>query len=203
MPPTTEPVVNDVWAQASPLNQSATLTLPSGQVCKAMRMGMEGILAAGLLGDADSLTAYVGRRHLRDVKGGKGADHQELNIKTIAQDPEALKRIVFLVDRAVPMIVTEPQVLSHFRWLPEGGTEMIPADEREEGRVYTDQIGLEDKMFLFQYAVGGSASVERFRGQPNATVADVPDRKDVQSPAEPGTPSTGRKRKRKRPPRRR
>lgn len=192
MPPTNEePQVNQVWGQAQPVNLATTLTLPSGQVCKAKRLGMEGILSAGLLGDADSLTAYIGRKHVRQVKGGKGADTEVVNVRTIAGDPEALKRVVFLVDRATPHIVTEPEVLLHLEFLDDGGTRMIPPEERQEGMIYTDQIGLEDKMFLFQFAVGGSGDLERFRSESQAIMEDVPDGEDVQRVAVAGAPSGG------------
>ena len=193
MPPTNEPepVINQVWAQAQAVNTAATLTLPSGQVCKAKRLGMEGILTAGLLGDADSLTAYVGRKHVRKVKGGKGPDVETVNVRTIAQDPEALKRVVFLVDRATPHIVAEPTVHLHLEFLDEGGTRMIPPEERVEGGIYTDMIGLEDKMFLFQFAVGGSGDLERFRSESATVMEDVPDGEDVPRPAVTGTPSGG------------
>lgn len=199
MPPTNatpEPVVNNVWGQAQPVNITTTLTLPSGQVCKAKRLGMEGILAAGLLGDADSLTSYVGRKHVRKVKGGKGPDTETVNVRTIAADPEALKRVVFLVDRATPHIVSEPEVLLHFEFLDEPAengamTRMIPPEDRVEGGIYTDMVGLEDKMFLFQFAVGGSGDLERFRSESEAVMEDVPDGEDVPRPALAGTPSGG------------
>jgi len=190
MPPT-DPQINNVWGQAVPVDTSVTITLPSGQVCKAKRLGMEGILTAGLLGDADSLTAYVGRKHVRKIKGGKGADTEAVNVRSLANDPEALKKVVFLVDRATPHIVSEPKVHLHLEFLEDGDTRMIPVEEREEGEIYTDMIGLEDKMFLFQFAVGGSGDLERFRGESEAALEDVSDGEDVQRAPVAGTPSGG------------
>jgi hypothetical protein len=190
MPPT-DPQINNVWGQAVPVDTSVTITLPSGQVCKAKRLGMEGILTAGLLGDADSLTAYVGRKHVRKVKGGKGADTEAVNVRSLANDPEALKKVVFLVDRATPHIVSEPKVHLHLEFLEDGDTRMIPVEEREEGEIYTDMIGLEDKMFLFQFAVGGSGDLERFRGESEAALEDLSDGEDVQRTPVAGTPSGG------------
>jgi hypothetical protein len=197
-PNDSELVVNNVWGQTAPLNVSTTLTCPSGQVVKAQRMGIEGILSAGLLGDADSLTAYVGKKHLRQVKGGKQADTEEVNLTSLMRDPEALKKIIFLIDRAMPLIVTDPEVLLHFEYLPDETTRMIPVEEREPGTIYTDMVSLEDKMFLFQFCTGGSGNLTRFRGELDATLADLSDSENVPSVALAGAPSTGRKRTRPR-----
>jgi hypothetical protein len=205
MPPTNneELQVNNIWGTAAPLNVTTLLTCPSGQVVKAQRLGMEGIMSSGLLGDADSLTAYVGKRHLHKVRGGKEADNDELNMSTLMRDPEALKRIVFLMDRAMPLIVVEPEVLLHLEYLDrpaEDGatTRMIPPEERKDGAIYTDQVGFEDKMFLFQFCTGGSGNLERFRSELDATVESLPVGEDVPSAAVAGVASTGRKRARPR-----
>src|SRR3954468_1066631 len=184
MPPTND--VNNVWASATPVGTTEFITLPSGQTCHARRVGMEGIMSAGLLGDADSLSSYVGTKHIRRVRGGKKADGEVINARSIATDPEALKRIIFLVDRAVPVIVAQPVVMTHFEYQDDNTTKMIPAEERVPGQVYTDMIGLEDKMFLFNFAIGGTRDLERFRSESDAAVEDVPDGEDVS-----GAPQSG------------
>jgi hypothetical protein len=198
-----EPPVNSVWASSDPYNVLTTITCPSGQIVKGQRLGMTGILSAGLLGDTDSLTAYVGKNHLRRVRGGKEADNDQLDMVSLMKDPEALKRIVFLMDRAVPLIVADPVVLLHFEYLEkpaEDGsvTRMIPPEERRTGMIYTDQVSFEDKMFLFQWCTGGSGNLTRFRGELDAAVEDLPDSNDVSGPALTGTPSAGGKRPRPR-----
>jgi hypothetical protein len=203
MPPTEEtPTVNSVWATAIPINTTELITLPSGQTCYARRLGLEGIMTAGLLGDADSLTAFVGTKHIRRVRGAnKKPDGEEVDGRSVMQDPEALKRIVFLVDRATPMIVSDPVVHTHFRYLDDGTTQMIPQEEREPGQIYTDMIQLQDKMFLFNFAIGGTRDLERFRNESASAVEDVPDGQDVPRAPQPGTPHGGGGRRR-RPPRR-
>jgi hypothetical protein len=185
MPSTTDQFeVNNVWASAAAQDVSESLTLPSGQTCRAKRLGMEGILAAGILGDADTLTAFVDRKHVRKVRGGKGADTEEIDMKSILKDPTALPKMVMLCDRAVPLIVEIPQVLLHFKDNADGTTTKIPVDERESGAIYTDMITLEDKIFLFSFAVGGTRDIESFREQSARAVAGVADGESVSVPTE-------------------
>lgn len=165
--------VNNVWASSPAEGTTDLLTTPSGQTCRAKRLGMVGIVESGLLGDADTLTAFVDSKHVKRVRGGKGPDRDEINVASLMQDPDELKRVIMLVDRATPHIVVEPVVRLHFTDEKDGSTLRIPDAAREAGVVYTDQIGFEDKMFLFNWAVGGTADVERFRSESNDAVAGV------------------------------
>jgi hypothetical protein len=226
MPPTQDQV-NDVWGQ-SKLTETQFLTLPSGQTCQAKPIGMEGVFQSGIMGAADSLTAYVGKEYIRKVRGAKGkADAEEINVQALMKDPAALGRIVLMVDTITPLVVTEPEVIRHFVDVEVDGkkdTRKIPEDERvcrECGvmrkdhdpeirtevsqhhgwitAIYTDMIGMEDKMFLFHFALSGVRDVESFREAASAAMGTVEDGESVPVQAQ----STGRPGgKRRRPPRR-
>lgn len=172
MPPTNDFTPNSVWAASSPLGVSEELVLPSGQTCLAVRLGMEGLLAAGILTEADSLTATV-QQHTRKVKGGKGPDHTALNEQSLLRDPTALRSIITLADKAMPAIVQSPSVLLHYTMNEDGSTRMLTQDERQPGQVYTDMIGLDDKMFLFDWAVGGLAAMTNFRQESTSDVGSM------------------------------
>src|ERR687898_211356 len=114
MPPTQEPIINDVWGQ-SKLTETQHITLPSGQMCHAKPIGLEGVFASGILGAADSLTGYVGKEYIRKVRGAKGRpDTEEMNVQALMKDPAALGRIVKVVDTITPLVVVEPEVIRHF-----------------------------------------------------------------------------------------
>lgn len=180
---------NNVWGQ-KPVDDTTELTVPSGQTCTARRIGLDALMEAGILGEADTLTGIVDRKHVRRVRGANGvADHDEMDASSIMKDPEALKAIMTLADKAVPHIVVEPKVLCH--WDDNG--ESIPDAQRVEGAIYTDMIGFEDKMFLFDFGVGGSSDVARFRERSEAALASVADVQAVPVPSV----GTGRPRKRK------
>lgn len=187
--------INNIWATSTPVMVAENVTVPSGQTCRAKRLGMEGLIESGILGDADSLTAFVGRKYIIQHKGGKGKpDTEELNVGAVLKDPDALKKMVMLCDRALPVVVEQPEVKLHFVDAADGSTVMIPPDgspvtvdgkrhKRDKGAVYTDQVGLEDKVFLFNFAVGGTRDIERFRGESAAAMAGVGHGEDIPRPA--------------------
>lgn len=181
------PPVNNVWASQTPTGATEELTLPSGQTCLAKRLGMEGLIEAGVLAEADSLSATVDK-HVRKVRGGKGrADGNELNEASLMKDRETMRAIITLADKALPVIVESPSVKLHYTTDGKGNTIMIPLADREPGQVYTDMIGLEDKVFLFEWAVGALANLQTFRDQPPADVAGVADGRAVPRKTKPHT----------------
>lgn len=184
--------VNSVWG-SKPVDQTEEVTVPSGQTCRVRRIGMEGLMEAGILGDADTLTGIVDQKHVRRVRGANGiADHDDVDPASIMRDPNALKAILRLADKAMPHVVVEPVVLLHFN--PETD-EPIPAESREDGAVYTDMIGFEDKMYLLDYAVGGTRDVATFRQGSETAVAGVADGEGV--PVSPKRAGGSRKRKKR------
>lgn len=221
--PSNQEAVNNVWGQST-LGKRIFLTLPSGQTCWAKPIGLQGVMETGILGEADSLSAYVGRQFVRKVRGGKGKpDTEEIDAKLLMKSPDTLKKIVKLVDGLTPLVVVEPKVLCHYEVTDRGtdkeDTRMIPEAERvcaECGvtqqahkdqahgwvsAIYSDMVGLEDKMFLFNFAMSGVRDAESFRKESQSAVGDLADVEDLQGAAE--HPTGNRAERRKRPPRRR
>lgn len=209
MPPTNDgqQAVNNVWASSAAASAAGAepefTTLPSGQTCWIRRIGIEGMIEAGLLSEGDSLMAIVDERHIKRARNNQGKNPKvqemadEEMARSLMRDPKMLAKIIFFVDQTLPVVVVEPTVRSHFRILQPSNvpgelpdTEMIPGREREPDAVYTDQIGLEDKMFIFQMCVGGTRDIETFRAQSDAAVAGVVDGADV--PRETKRPSRPR-----------
>lgn len=158
--------VNNVWASSAPEGEVEEVTTPLGQVCLARKMSIEGMIEAGILADADTLTGIV-EKHTRKVRGGKGKpDGKELNQAAIMRDTSAIKALITVIDKAIPHVVASPVVKIHYTETTVGKTTVtkkIPLEDREDGVVYTDQIGFEDKMFLFDWAAGGLVSMMQFR----------------------------------------
>lgn len=200
-----EPAVNNVWGQSN-LNTKVFLTMPSGQTCWARVIGLQGVLESGVMGEADSLTAFVGREYIRKVRGAKGRpDTEEIDPDKLMKDPAILQKIVKMVDGLMPHVVADPPVACHYSKVPlaDGGetTAMIPQEDRLPGVIYTDMIGLEDKMFLFNFAMSAVKDAETFRQQSQSAMGNVADGQDVPSQAQ--HPGGSRAQRRQRPPRRR
>lgn len=175
--PSSDFTPNNTWASSAPTGASEELTLPSGQTCLAKKMSIDSMIAAGMLAEADALTASV-TKHTKKVKGGKRpskavangapapAEAGEIDESAFLADPNALKSMITLMDRALPHIVVSPTVKLHFTETTVGKTKvtrLIPVEDREASCVYTDQIGFEDKVELFNWAAGGLGSMLQFR----------------------------------------
>lgn len=209
MPPTTPEstpqVVNNVWGQST-LGHRVFLTLPSGQTCWAKPIGLQGVLESGMLGEADSLTAFVGKQFIKKVRGRNGvADKEEIDAKLIMNSPETIRKIVKLVDGITPLVVVDPVVYCHYRTVNAGtdreDTEMIPAEDRVSGAIYTDMVDLRDKMFLFNFTMSGVKDAESFREGSESALGLVDDGEGIPMPSEPAVGN--REQRRKRPQRRR
>ena len=135
------------------------LTVPSGQRCLVKRPGVQGLMVAGVLHNLDTLTTLVSEKHIKRVSG-----QAEVDVASLLGDEQNLLKILHTVDRVVAHVVVKPPV------------EMAPNDVtlRQPGQVYTDMVDVEDKMFIFQFVVGGTADLERFRDQLGESVGSIP-----------------------------
>lgn len=143
------------------------LTVPSGQLCLVRRPGLQGLIKAGVLHNMDSLSQIVNEKHLNRV-AGKG---DEINMQSFMDDEQALDDVMHVMDKVICHCIVKPEV------------HMTPNDvtRRKQGVVYADMIDLVDKIFIFNYVVGGTRDLESFRGGLGElvgsveAVADVPD----------------------------
>jgi hypothetical protein len=172
---------NNVWASNAPAGSATEeLTLPSGQTCQARKVTVPSMIETGLLASVDVLTSMVDQ-YTRKIKGGKGVPDGSVKVdESILKNPDAIKNIVMMADMMMPHVVVSPVVRLHFTEQTVGQTKvtrMIPLEDRQPGAVYTDQIDLEDKMFLFDWAVGGINAFTSFRGETTGNVGGVVPRK--------------------------
>lgn len=175
---------NNVWASNRP-DQTEELTTPSGQTCEAKKVGVEGLIEMGILNQMDSLTALVDQ-YTKDVKkhGPGGPVTTELDEAKLMADPESVKAIISLADRALPVIVVDPPVALHFTERTVGKTTVVKRlseaerntlrEERgQPDLIFTDQVDFEDKMWLFDWATGGLQKMATFRRGSSDDVATV------------------------------
>lgn len=143
------------------------LEVPSGQVCLVRKSSVTTLMAAGVIHSMDSLTAFVdaeliapaeGKRPPKKPTGATNAQALEM-----LNDPKKFTELVHLLDRVTTHIVLQPHI------------EMTPNDKtrRKDDVVYADQVDLEDKLFIFQYAVGGLEDVQQFRQGADEAVGGV------------------------------
>ncbi len=139
----------DAWLSGG-VGGMEDLEVPSGQVCLVRRPGLEGLIKAGVLHNIDSLSAIVGNEHVKKTKKGS---QNEINVNTLLKDPKALEEILYTVDKVICHCVVKPEV------------HVTPNDvtSRKDGVVYADMIDIQDKMYIFNFVVGGTRDLETFR----------------------------------------
>ena len=162
------------WGRAKTSN--VVLDLPSGEVVLVRRVVMPQLLASGAF--PDSLMAIVSEK----IESATGAENAPKEVdpavmQDMMKDPKKLSQLFDSVDKIMPIVVVEPAVLNHKRPVTpddlNGEWEVIPEEERDEDVLYTDVVDLEDKMHIFQFAVGGTRDVEEFRSGLKSAVGDV------------------------------
>lgn len=156
-------------AWGSQLGLAEDLMTPSKQLCLVRRPGIQGLVDAGVLHDVDFLTQFVNNKHIRRVSG-----KPEIDANAVLKNPDALKKATHLIDRVVCHCVLKPHV------------EMTPNDptQRVDGHIYADMIDDTDKMFIFNYAVGGTRDAERFLRETRTVMGTLDDGEDVEDSAE-------------------
>lgn len=143
------------------------IKLPSGQTCRARRPGMDLFVKQGMI--PNSLMPMV-TKALSEHKPPSQRDvGRSLDVTT-----ELLSEMGKMYDAIAAYVITEPTVLP----TPE------QESDRDPEQLYADELEFEDKMFLFNWAVGGSSDVERFRKEQASALESLQPSEDVELPAE-------------------
>lgn len=159
-------------------NKPMELELPSGNTCLAIRPGAQGLIKMGLLDSLDQLTGLVQREHI-DTKDPK--KQLQAAVNTLAANPQELLDGLEMVDKAVAHIVKEPQLYLDEPEINEETGEELKDEKgkpvykpRDPKKTYVDETDLEDRMFIFQWAVGGTADLVQFRKESSDLMGNIP-----------------------------
>jgi hypothetical protein len=158
----------------------------------------------GLLDDFDTLTGIVGLK-IKDIEGKTPAERdaaETAQLKAFAENIAAVQDGLALMDRMVCAVVVEPVCRRPFaiERNPDGSAKLdargrvvylknqdgkeIPIldTEREDEIIYTDEIPVENRTFILNYAVGGTRDLESFREGLDSTVERMADVSPIQQP---------------------
>lgn len=159
------------------------IDLPSGNTALVRQIKPEAFLESGLIPDP---MASVIRSAINSKRGLPPSKMDE-----ISQDPKKLAAALEMFDRLLVYCVIEPAVEMPPVCTVEDCGELYTSgegvhvdrkhpkyhkyqeDERDPEVLYADVVDMEDKQFLFQWSVGGTADVERFRKELSTTVGAV------------------------------
>lgn len=156
------------------------LELPSGSICLARRPGVQGFIAAGVLDSFDSLTGLVQTEHVAK----KSARPQRVSQAQIAAaaasfsaDADKMKTGFQLIDRLVCHTVAQPETWIDYQMKDETddawAERQADHEENHPDAMGISEVVIEDKFFIMQWAVGGSADLEKFRKELPAGLADL------------------------------
>lgn len=142
------------------------LQLPSGKVCLVKLVGLEPFFKQGLI--PNNLLPIVADA----LSKGKGLSQAQTT--ALITDQEMIKAMLELADKVVCEVVLKPTVV------------MPPDDvsERDPATLYIDEVDLQDKMFIFQFVVGGTRDLETFRSEQEAAVVTLADGEAVPAAAQ-------------------
>lgn len=167
------------------------IEVPSGNIARLRRVGPEAFLSSGIV--PDSLAPMIDEA----IKQKKGLPPSKV-AKKIAEDPESLPQMFDIMNRVVVYAVIEPNVenipncdrviegevcdKTHFdpiHKLGEKGTHKFNEGERDPDTLYIDEVSLDDRLFIMNYAVGGTRDLERFRREHGESMAGLAPGKGV------------------------
>lgn len=156
------------------------LECPSGQLCLVRRIDIMKLIADGTLDKTEMLTSLVDQKHVsKKAKGGiASAKSQQMNSELAAmrmlKDPEKVAELMHTVNSVVCATVVKPEL------------KMPPEDdsERESSTIYIDQVDLNDRMFIMQYAFAGHRDVARFRREFDESVERLANVETLADPTE-------------------
>lgn len=147
--------------------EAGKLQVPSGNVCLVHVAGMESFISRGIVPNA--LMPIV----TRAVKDGKGIGEDEAKAMV---SPENIVDMMQFSDNVVCDVVIEPKVNSVAERKAILADESLSPDEKAKrinSMLFVDEVDLADKMFIFQYVVGGTRDLETFRQQSTIAVANL------------------------------
>jgi hypothetical protein len=165
--------------------RGADLELPSGNVALVKPLKPEAFLQGGLIPDP------LGQLVSKAINSKKGLPPTAM--KDIADDPAKLAAAMEMFDRVLTYVVVEPEVRMpplcvvdvdgepcgkvatdavHFD-THKSGHHRCEEAEREEDVLYADIVDMEDKMFIFNWCVGGTKDIASFRDELASNVGAV------------------------------
>lgn len=133
------------------------LPLPSGNTCLVKRPDPMDLISVGILDKFDSLTAMVQMEHFDRVDGKETPEQAQENtiaqMQALASNKDAFKDMLSMLDKMVTITVVEPNLTAP----PEDDADRI------SGVFYADEVDLEDRVCILNYAMKGVQDLEPFR----------------------------------------
>jgi hypothetical protein len=137
------------------------LQLPSGKTARIVRIQLPALIAENLLGDSISVLAQ------QAVDRGQGMNQDE--IRKMSDDPKKIQEALDAFDKIAARCFAEPKVT----YYKDAAGKLIADDDRDPDALYSDEIDIQDKIYLFQVVAGGTTDLQSFRKQFSESLAGI------------------------------
>lgn len=156
------PAVTSASAWKQKTVQGTPLVVPSGNTCLVQAPGLQVFIKSGMI--PNSLMPII-----QDAMNkGRAPGNTDFDLE---KNPEMLEEIMDLMDAITVYCVVEPAV--HETPVDAAG-KPIPFAQRDPETLYVDEVDFQDKTFIFQFAVGGTSDLEKFRAELDEHMETVP-----------------------------
>lgn len=142
---TAKPAPKPTSAKAWKTALYTTVELPSGNIIKLKKLGMQSLLASGVI--PNSLLGII------QSALTKGRGMEDAALAEMAKDPKQLQDMMNMMDRLIVAVAVEPRIYA----VPKN------SEERDDELIYSDEVNEVDKSFIFQLVSGGTSDLEEFR----------------------------------------
>jgi hypothetical protein len=170
------------WAKSGKSGSTGPLefTAPSGTTCLVRRVGLNGLITAGILESMDSLTAIVDQEVIPAAEG-----KPKVNVNAVLKDAKKFQDMIDMLDKITVYAVVEPKLtavpmkekldFSGGAVILDDKPVMVPVEPEdrewtrlgesgeEEPVIYVDQIDLIDKTAIMDFVMGASNELADFR----------------------------------------
>lgn len=140
--------------------EGVIVELPSGLAVRARRVELRSLVSHGSI--PNPLMEVVSEA----LDKGQAMDPQAMMAKDATKDTISLEMIQDMYNM-VEAVAVNSFVEPALHPLPEDGV------ERDDDLLYVDEVEDEDKMFIFQWASGGTDDVAKFREEARASMASL------------------------------
>lgn len=163
--------------------EGTDLALPSGNVARVKQISPQAFIVSGLI--PDPLTGII--RSAINSKQGLPPS----KLAKMSDDPEMLVSAMEMFDRVLVYVVISPtcempppceDCKEYYNNGKHDGAEGHSYLEgpRDPDVLYADTVDMDDKLFIFQWCMGGTRDTEKFREELQATMGSVSNSKVVQ-----------------------
>lgn len=173
-------------AQFKKRKQGQTLPLPSGLVVKAKRVELQTMVLQGSVPNPlmETVSAALEKGQKADIAKMVGVDEGKIDLDTVRDMYEMVNAVV-MESVLEPKVHPQPVQADVDEWNAKHPDEQVdtPEDLRDDDLLYIDEFDDTDKMFMFQWASGGTSDLEQFRRESESDMASLAEIQGAQAAA--------------------